>query len=84
MLTGDVNGDRLSDLLVHDGRKSLRVFTGVPGPKLFVQSPQTVAVAMPKEEYSWLVDFNKDGKEDVLIHHPSTTEPQRVTALIAR
>ncbi len=35
------------------------------------------------EEYTWLVDLNKDGVHDVLVHHPST-EPHQVTMLIAR
>ena len=49
------------------------------------------------EEYTWLVDLNKDGKQDILMHHPFTlrdaggvpirppgTGPHRVTMLIAR
>ena len=39
---------------------------------------------MPYEEYTWLVDLNKDGVQDILMHHPSTTELNRVTMLIAR
>ena len=39
---------------------------------------------MPKEEYTWLVDLNKDSKQDILMDHPSTTEPHRLTMLIAR
>ena len=39
---------------------------------------------MPYEEYTRLVDFNKDGMQDILMHHPSTTESNRVTMLIAR
>ena len=39
---------------------------------------------MASEKYTWLVDLNKDGKQDILMHHPSTTEPHRMTMLIAR
>ena len=97
LLIGDVTGDGRSDLLLQNGRKELHVFVGVPGPERFARRPQKVAVAMPNEEYTWLVDLNKDGKQDVLMHHLSTidkqdvlmqhlstTEPHRVTILISR
>ena len=84
VLIGDVSGDGRSDLLVQNGPEELRVYLGVPGPKLFARRPQKVAVVMPYEEYTWLVDLNKDGVQDLLMHHPSTTEPHRVTMLIAR
>ena len=84
VLIGDVNGDRRSDLLVQHSWEELRVYLGVPGQKLFAQRAQKIKVSMPIEEYTWLVDLNRDGKQDVLMHHPSTTEPHRVTMLIAR
>ena len=84
VLIGDVNGDRRSDLLVQQGRNELRVFLGVPGPDLFTRRPQKAAVAVPNEEYIWLVDLNGDGKQDIVMHHSTATEPHRVTVLIAQ
>ena len=82
---GDVTGDGRSDLLFGSTDRALHVFVGEPGPDLFASRPQEVAVAIPHdEEYTWLVDLNKDAKQDVLLHYPSTTEPHRVTMLIAR
>ena len=74
------------------------VFVGVPGPGLFARRRQEVEIAVPNdEEYTWLVDLNKDGKQDILMHdpfpsrdrngaptRPPGTEPHRVTILIAR
>ena len=84
LLFGDVNGDARPDLLVQHGQKELHVFIGRPGSDLFARKPQKVAVAMPYEEYTQLVDLNKDGMQDILMHHPSTTETHRVTMLIAQ
>jgi len=84
VLIGDVNGDSRLDLLVQKGRKGLHVFPGVPGPELFAGKPEEVPVAMPDEDYTWLTDLNGDGRQDILMHHVSTTEPHRVTMLVAR
>ncbi len=98
LLIGDVTGDSRSDLLIGQHPRQLEVFVGVPGPDLFAWRPQKVAVDVPNDgEYTWLVDLNKDGKQDILMHHPFTlrdahgaperrpgTEPHRVTVLIAR
>ena len=84
MLVGDVNGDGRSDLLVQNRQKELHVFIGVQGANMFAQKPQKIRVNMPYEEYTRLVDLNRDRVEDLLIHHPSTTKPHRVTILIAR
>ncbi len=83
VLVGDVNGDGRSDLLVGQSREELHVFFG--GPDLLARQPLKVAVALPgSERNSWLADINKDGKQDLFMHHPSTTEPHRLTMLIAR
>jgi len=93
-----VTGDGRLDLLVRDHPRILEVFVGVPGPDLFAQKPHNVEVAITNDgEYTWLVDLNQDGKQDIIMHHPFTlrdghgapteqpgTESHRVTMLIAR
>ena len=95
---GNVTGDGRSDLLIADHPRMMVVFSGVPGPEIFARQPQEVKIAVPNdEEYTWLVDLNKDGVQDILMHHPFTlrdahgapklapgTEPHRVTMLIAQ
>ena len=95
---GDVTGDGRSDLILADHPRIMVIFTGVPGPAIFDPKPQEVKIAVPNdEEYIWLVDLNKDGVQDILMHHPFTlrdahgapkqplgTEPHRVKMLIAR
>jgi len=84
VLIGDVNGDHRSDLLVQKSGEELHVFLGMPGPDPFARRPHELSVTMPNEEYTWLVDLNRDGMQDILMHHPSTTKPHRVTMLIAQ
>ena len=84
ILIGEVNGDRHADLLVGRGQEEMQVYPGVPGTDVFDRRPQKIAVAMAGEEYTWLSDINKDGKQDIIMHHRSTTEQHRVTALIAQ
>lgn len=85
LLIGDVNGDKHLDLLVQKGQKALHVFLGVPGPNLFTRKPKKVAVTLPNnEKHTWLVDLNKDDKQDIFMYHPSATDMHRVTLLIAQ
>ena len=92
-----MTGDGRSDLLIEPEFRELDVYAGVPGPDLFDRRSRKVAVSLHDGEYAWLVDLDKDGKQDILVHHPFTlrdahgapkrppgTEPHRVTILIAR
>ncbi len=85
VLIGDVNGDKHSDLLVQREPKELHVYTGAPGSDLFTKRPKKITVATPFDERNiWLMNVNKDNKKDILMYHPSTTESNRVTLLIAQ
>jgi hypothetical protein len=85
VLVGDINGDGHSDLLVGKSWYSLDVFVGVAGPALFATQSQSIAVQMPVDERnSWLLDWNKDDKKDLLIHQTSNDEPHRLTLLVAQ
>ncbi|MFQ5639402.1 MAG: FG-GAP repeat domain-containing protein [bacterium] len=96
---GDVTGDGRSDLFIGKNTPNgMDIFVGVPGPDLFARRPQDVPIVVPNdEEYAWLVDLNRDGKQDILMHDPFTlrdahgapklppgTEPHRVTMIVAR
>jgi len=97
LFIGDVTGDGRLDLLVEWSHRELHVFAGVPGPDLFAPQPQKVTVELPNDgEFAWMTDLNRDGRQDIVMHHPFTerdahgtpmalpgTEPHRVTLLIA-
>ncbi len=95
LLIGDVTGDGRTDLLLGRTPEGTDVFVGVAGPELFARQPQGVGVPLPSDgEYTWLVDLNRDGTEDVLLHHPpccrlavhpdAAVQPSRVTMLISQ
>ena len=97
LLIGDVTGDGRQDLLIEPEFRELHVYEGVPGPDLFAGRPRRVEVSLHEGEYTWLADLDRDGRQDILVHHPFTlrdahgaaklppgTEPHRVTVLFAR
>ncbi len=98
LFIGDVTGNGRSDLMIEWTHREMHVYAGVPGPDLFTRQPRKVAVELPNdEEFTWLADLNRDGRQDIVLHHPFTQrdahgapklqpgiEPHRVTLLISR
>lgn len=98
LLIGDVTGEGRADLLNEKSFRGLSVNVGVPGPSLFAGQSQSVRHIVPHdEEYTWLTDLNRDGKQDIIMHHPFTTrdihggriptekpDAHRLTLLIAK
>ena len=89
VLMGDVDGDGRSDLVVGHSPRELRIFLGEPGPGMLARRPRKVAITLPADErFTRLVDLNRDGKEDLLVHLKPTARspdrPHRLTTLIAR
>ena len=88
VLMGDVNGDSRMDLLAAQSPRELLVFLGKAAPDLLARQALVVPVALPYDERNAsLVDLNRDGKQDLLIHHTPTDhapdQPYRVAVLIA-
>lgn len=98
LFISDVTGNGRADLLIEWTHRELHVYAGVPGPGLFADEPQKVEVELPNdEEFTWMTDLNRDGRQDIVMHHPFTirdahgaptelpgAEPHRVTLLIVR
>ena len=92
-----MTGDGRSDLLIEPEFRELHLYPGVPEPDLFARQPRKVEVSLHDGEYAWLADLDRDGRQDILVHHPFTlrdahgaaklppgSEPHRVTILMAR
>ena len=98
LFIGDVTGNGRADLLIEWTHRELHVYGGVPGPGLFADEPRKVAIELPNdEEFAWMTDLNRDGRQDIVMHQPFTkrdahgapmelhgTESHRVTLLISR
>jgi len=71
LFIGDVSGDGRLDMLIATTPDGMEIFAGATKGRAFSSLSQPVREPMPdNNEYSWLVDLNNDGKQDVLLHDP--------------
>ena len=63
----DVNGDGLKDFLLSSGEKTLKVYLGQNGKRLFSKRSQRYKTQLPKDGNAFEVsDINNDGKDDIV------------------
>lgn len=85
VVTGDVNGDGRTDLLLGKHRGELHVYLGETGPGMLTETPVKLSVELPGDERNtWLTDLNGDARQDIVLQHPAGEEPGRLTLLVSR
>ncbi len=96
-MLGDVTGDDHLDLLIESTHRGLDLSYGGLSAEIFTRKSKDISVSVPSdEEYVWMFDMNKDGKQDIIMHHPfserdvhggrkqgSGEEPHRVVVLMS-
>ncbi|MET1255306.1 FG-GAP-like repeat-containing protein [Aliikangiella maris] len=73
----DFDGDGLKDLLLSDGEKTLRLYSGTPQDRLFERRSLKYKVVLPKDgNLVDIKDLNQDGRQDVVIRYGRQDDQQ--------
>lgn len=85
---GDVNGDKLQDLLLSSGEEKLRIYLGNSSSGLFNRKASKHKVLLPKNGGLLEAhDLNNDGKEDIIMSYGRLDEESmanKVTILMVK
>lgn len=93
ILSGDLDGDGLEELIVQKGADTLQVFTGTGDEELFEKNSTDITVDLPVGENGSgnpinppinLVELNGDGKPDFFIRHNSKTGQNRIVVMLSK
>lgn len=83
VLTADVSGDGLDDLIVQHRKDKLRIFTGTGDENLFSKKPVTIDLEMSTEPtFLDPQDLNGDGKLDMMMKFTSEEGERGIKTLI--
>ena len=68
VLTADVNGDGLKDLLVQNDSSELAIYLGEPSDRLFAKGSTKIRLNLPKTSSDYLVhDLDNDGRDELIL-----------------
>lgn len=82
VLTADINGDSLKDLLVQSNSSELAIYLGQKSDGLFAKTPTKILLNLPKTRSDYLVhDLDNDGRDELLL---SVQDEQTVTVSVVR
>ena len=85
VLLADVDGDKVTDLLVQDGSNKLKIYLGGKDGRLFAKRSVNIDVSMPNEpDLVELADLNSDGKMDIVMRHQAAGEPRKVVVMVSK